>query len=414
MSKFFLHSLAALLLSTLPGVAEESTLIASPLFATNELEPTEFAKQIPLKFESPKAPVISFKPFTGKIKGKKVRLRVNPDLESHIVKELPKDDLVVIVGEKDDFWAIQPPNETKAYIFRSFVLDNVVEGNRVNVRLFPDLEAPIIGHLNAGTKLDHPEISSVNNKWFEIQPPEDTVFYMAKEFIEYAGGPELKAQVDKRKSTAEQFLDAAYLVSQAELCKSFEEMDIERVSRNFTTIVNEYSEFPEYIHQAKEALTALQEAYLQKKIAYLEARASITTEKEEILKFEIEEPKEVTLAVEANDNPSINDKMKMWEPIEEAIYHCWAQINEQKDQGSFYDEQKLNAMLISGMLEAYTAPTKNKPGDFILKNKDIPVGYLYSTKVNLQQFVGKRISVLATPRPNNNFAFPAYFVLDVE
>ncbi|MEK7339256.1 MAG: hypothetical protein AABZ92_00910, partial [Verrucomicrobiota bacterium] len=57
---------------------------------------------------------------------------------------------------------------------------------------------------------------------------------------------------------------------------------------------------------------------------------------------------------------------------------------------------------------------KNKPGDFILRDKDIPLAYVYSTVVNLQDLVGKRVSLIATPRPNNNFAFPSYFVLDVK
>jgi hypothetical protein len=57
---------------------------------------------------------------------------------------------------------------------------------------------------------------------------------------------------------------------------------------------------------------------------------------------------------------------------------------------------------------------KNKPGDFILRNKDIPVGYVYSTIVNLQSLVGKNVRLIAAPRPNNNFAFKAYYVLAAE
>src|SRR5262245_36586262 len=53
-------------------------------------------------------PDVPFSPFTGKIKGKKVRLRLRPDLDSHVIKELNKDELISIVGEKGDFWAAEP------------------------------------------------------------------------------------------------------------------------------------------------------------------------------------------------------------------------------------------------------------------------------------------------------------------
>jgi len=45
---------------------------------------------------------------------------------------------------------------------------------------------------------------------------------------------------------------------------------------------------------------------------------------------------------------------------------------------------------------------------------DLGVAYLYSTQVNLEDFVGKRVTLLVSPRPNNNFAFPAYYVFEVE
>ena len=92
----------------------------------------------------------------------------------------------------------------------------------------------------------------------------------------------------------------------------------------------------------------------------------------------------------------------------------WTNINDNKTQQDYYEEQKLAAIEIAGIVEPYTAPVKNKPGDFILRDKDIPVGYVYSTQVNLQNLIGQNVRLIAAPRPNNNFAFPAYYVLRVE
>ena len=106
--------------------------------------------------------------------------------------------------------------------------------------------------------------------------------------------------------------------------------------------------------------------------------------------------------------------MKLWEPIEEALYLSWANINDNKAIRDYYDEQKLASVEIAGIVEPYNTPVKNKPGDFIIRDKDVPVAYVYSTQVNLQSLVGKQVKLIAAPRPNNNFAFPAYYILSAE
>jgi len=49
-----------------------------------------------------------------------------------------------------------------------------------------------------------------------------------------------------------------------------------------------------------------------------------------------------------------------------------------------------------------------------VKENDLPVGYVYSTMINLESLVGKKVTLVGVSRPNNNFAFPAYFVLSAE
>ncbi|MES2345056.1 MAG: SH3 domain-containing protein [Chlamydiota bacterium] len=359
---------------------------------------------LPTSYKAPAA----FRPFTGKIKGKKVRMRVHADLESQIIRELDRNELVSVIAEKGEFYAVEPPSGVKAYVFRSFILDNVVEGNRVNVRLEPNLEAPIIGHLNAGDKIDG-TISPLNNKWYEIAPPSNVQFFIAKEFVDNIGGLEVKNQMDKRRQTVEQLIEAAALLSKAELRKPFEEIDINRITRNYNTVIKDYVEFNEHVQKAKEALANVQETYLQKRLSYLEERATLAQDSSE----HDDDREQASEPVLANTD-SITDKMKLWDPIEEALFLSWAQFNDEKTMEEYYEEQTLCSMAITGILEAYTAPVKNKPGDFLLKDRDLPVAYVYSSQVNLQNLVGKKVTVLAVPRPNNNFAFPAYYVLSIE
>lgn len=355
------------------------------------------------------APVIekSIPSFTGKIKARKVRMRVSPDLDSRVITELNKNDLLVIVGEKGDFYSVEPPKDMKAYVFRSFVLDGVVEGNRVNVRLEPSLDAPVIAHLNSGDRVGT-TICSTNNKWLEITPPSDAHFYIAKEFVEYAGGPELKAQFDKKKSAGEQLFSSATLLAKSEMERPFNEINFSQIKNNYETIISDYKDLPDLVEKAQEALVAVQEEYLEKRLAFLEEKANfqLGAETDQLAShFETTHPSQ----------KGATDRMNLWQPIEESLYLSWSCRNNERALDDFYDEQRQNSLVVSGILEPYTAPVKNKPGDFIVRNEqDLPVAYVYSTQINLQEYVGKKVSMLASPRENNNFAFPAYFVLSVE
>ncbi len=400
------HELDSLQIQEIPNGIAELTAPALPSFSAIQTEP--FITQVgppPTAKAVIKAPEVTFSPFTGKIKGRKVRMRLQPDLDSPVIKELNKNDLLSVIGNKGDFWAVEPPAGIKAFVFRSFILENFVEGNRVNVRLEPHLEAPIIGHLNAGDRVDG-VISAINNKWLEISPPAETFFYVSKEFVECVGGPEVKVRLDKRRLAAEQQLDATALLGSSELKKPFEEVDFERINEGFNIVISDYTDFPEYVDQAKEFLSSFQEAYLQKRISYLESLPKAEV-KSSHSNFSLD-------AAALESLYKISDKMKLWDPIEHALFSSWTKLGENQTLEQYYEEQKLAAVTLTGILEPYNSPVKSKPGDFVIKDKDLPVGYVYSTVVNLQSLSGKQVKLIASPRPNNNFAFPAYFVLAVE
>jgi SH3-like domain-containing protein len=319
----------------------------------------------------------NIKPFTGSIKRNKVRLRLHPDTESPIVQELNKGSLLSVVGESDDFWAVEAPQNVKAYIFRSFVLDGQVEGNHVNVRLSPSTEAPILTHLNSGDTVEG-TICNTNNKWLEIAPPKTTKFYVAKNYVENLGGPELKVAVETKRAQAEQDLLLATQFAESEIQKSFPNIDLDKINNNFQTIIQEYASFSDLTEKAQELLTKMQEQFLDKRIGYLESKT-----------FEDE-----ALSMQANHSPRVfipsTDKMKIWEPVEEALYLSWVNMNEGRDMDEYYEDQKLAAVKITGLLEAYSAPVKSRPGDYFIKQDGLPVGYVYSTKINLEEFVGKK------------------------
>jgi hypothetical protein len=379
-----------------------------------------------------------FQPFTGKITKNRVRMRVQPAYDGSVLRELNRNDLVVVLGETEDFYAIQPPSDFRAYVFRTYVLDDVVEGSRVNVRLKPDLEAPVVAQLNSGDRVEG-GVYTNNNKWLEIKLPENVRFYIAKEYVEKAGDAGLKARLDKKRDEGYQLLNTTEAMSKTEMQKPFEQINIEGIKNNYQRIMQGYPEFPELGVKAKDAMAALQEAYTTKKLAYLEQQsrlssstieankklaAELQAQKNKVshLEQQIEQTRQLAIAaqpivVASSGKPvQLPINMSAWLPVEENLFNIWSQQTGKRNPQDFYDEQKQQSFVLKGIIDPYNRPIKNKPGDYMLLSagSKLPIAFLYSTHINLQDYIGHEVAIVVSPRPNNNFAFPAYFVLSVE
>lgn len=361
--------------------------------------------------------------FTGKITGNHVRMRLQPSLDATVVDELDKEDLVVVLGESDDFWAVQPPKYIKAYVSANFINDGKIHGNRVNIRLDPHLDAPVIAQLEDGTPVEGVQ-SHLSNKWFEIQMPEEVHLFISKHFVERIGGPELAAQRVARQESAGHLLATTVEIADEEMKKPFNEIQIEPVLASLNKIVETYPELITLNNRAKAKQTEIQESYLKKKVIYLEAEAALGAEKLGAKLPNLEDDRlavQMTLEAEApkqveNHPQTQNARMSQWIPAEEKIFAEWQSNNPEKGRTEFEKEQNEESISLKGVIRPYDRAVRNKPGDWILVNRvnELPIAYLYSTNVNLQNFEGQEVTVKASIRPNHHFAYPAYFVISAE
>lgn len=429
---------AILILAAMPLFAQATTNLSvddfptttpTDLPQTSETTPMmEKEEEAPQPVVPPPPPPAPFHAFTGKVTKNRVRLRQQPNLDGPILRELKQNDLLIVVGETDDFYAVQPPSDIKAYVFRTYILDNVVEANRVNVRLQPDVDAPVIAQLTTGDRING-TVSTANNKWLEINPPASTRFYVAKDYIEKIGDPSMMATIEKRREEVNMLLNSSYLVSQTEMQKPFPDINLDIVFANFNKIINDYTDFPEQGARARELTSMLQDAYLQKKIAYLENKTMTAQNdwqsKNAELSAQVKNQQQKLSHLEhqlqkggaaPRISTGMSTKMASWMPVEQSLYESWARQNNNRSMEEFYLEQRDKAVVLTGIIEPYSRIIKNKPGDFVIVNQsnNLPIAFLYSTKANLQDAVGHNVTIHAVPRPNNNFAFPAYFVLWVE
>lgn len=368
----------------------------------------------------------TFAPFTGKIIGNKVRLRLSPNLEGQIIRELERGEIYAVVAENNEYYGVTPKKDVKAYIFRTHVLDNHVEGEKVNIRTAASLDAPVLAQLNAGEKVNIDPNGS-KGKWYQIEVPKNVHLWVAKDYVEKVGPLEYAEKYSERVNEATQLLATATLISQAEFRKSFQEVDLDRITRNYERVLKDYSDLDDIHLQAKQAIQSLQKEYCDRKIEFLENKAGRAALEVKSLNAKLTHLKTPDISSEAKlsmdspfanilDNQGATDKMKIWQPIEYAKFQSWAFRNEKNDATlqDFYQAEFLDAKTLSGLIEPFRTVVKSKPGSHLLTKDGQTVGYLYSTHINLSDFIDKNVSLKVTERENHNFAFPAYYVLDVK
>lgn len=396
-------------------------------------------------------------PFTGKIKGSKVRVRLEAGVDSPVLHELNSGDMVVVTGEQNDFYAIRPPKGVKAFVYRTYIIDDVVEGNRVNIRAEPSLEAPVLAQLNKGDKIDG-HVSPLNNKWLQITLPDQVRFYVATEYIDKIGDADLLARLEQRRIEATQTVDACHEALKTELRKPYDSMQMSAVTELLQRAAEDYCDIPEERERALKLMTEAHECHLQKRFEHLQSQATssanqwqqrckrlademsaqqshlealerslharkadsippppcLTREHDEMTSDE--QPEILEPAFVAAPVAPLTEAMADWLPAEDSVYRAWLKEHPEDTMEQFYSAQVSEASQIRGTVQPYRRSIRNRPGNFLLMDQidDIPIAFLYSTRVNLDALVGQTVTLKVAPRSDNNFAFPAWFVLDIQ
>ncbi len=369
-----------------------------------------------LSFANAEVKNTNFSNFTGKVTGSKVRLRTDADLDSRIITQLNKGSLFLVVGEKRDFYAVRPPINTKFYVFRSYIIDNTVEAHRVNVRLFPSLDAPVIGRLEHKQKI-RGEILASNNKWIAISPPENMNFYIAKDYVYNIGRPDYYlASVKKQKAASKSTLVASNTSIKKALSPSTK-ANIQAFSENPKKEPQNLSSPMNVSEDKKTASVDFSNSNINPSPALIEpANSQAQTVQTDQDKIAAAKKPNDRLNQQLKDLQKVDmsQKMRRWLKTEADIFTSWSTFHPEYDSEDFYKEQLASCLEIEGFLEPFADDIQNKPGDYLIKAEGLPAAYLYSTTVNLEPYVNHKIKVRVSPRPNNNFAFPAYFVLEAE
>lgn len=299
----------------------------------------------------------------GVVTSKRVRMRTAAQLDAPVIRELEKGTPLKITGEVGDFYTIIPPFPLKAYVFRTYVLDGKIEGERVNVRLGPSPEAAILTQLSSG-HLVNGKPSHLNAKWLEIDLPATTRFYISKDYVQL---------VDE---TAFQ-----------QMAKSFH--NVQEASKTS--------------HKEKETAACCETPHT----------SSAITSHTEALHHAHKADKGPKDAKTDHIKKAEKVALNVWQAKEENLKNQWLLLHAPSTEKDYHDYQASSSKKLKGILEIYIAP-EQAPGNYTLREGSKIIAIVYSDKIDLEAHIGHTIEVKAVERNNHNYAYPAFCVLEVQ
>jgi uncharacterized protein YgiM (DUF1202 family) len=123
--------------------------------------------------------------FKGKVKADNINVRTDSTASSEVICSLDKDTDVEVILELYDWYKIKLPSNAPAFIKKDFatMIDDKtakVSGDNVNIRLRPDASSPIIGRVN---KDEAVVILGDKGDWYRIEPVSSSFGWIHKGFV---------------------------------------------------------------------------------------------------------------------------------------------------------------------------------------------------------------------------------------
>lgn len=359
---------------------------------------------------SPAPPVVAETDvFTGKVCVHCAALRATPTGQSLPVFECERALLVRVTGSDGEFYQITPPDGLKAYIARKFIVEGRVQGQHVNLRARPNTESAILGQVNDQEKLPVKTLAKAPD-WLEIPYPADRKLYIRKDLVARVGDEAAFSALQIQQSQIADYLKTAHTMV-LEAREQFKQQSPESVS--WDKIQSAYEKAlklalssPAFTEMAHAIIQEQQVAFCDYQKWFLESKTLPSSQQIS----PGDESKSISEPIAA-----LNTAPTRWTKIEQMRMEQWLDAHPEKTESHYWHEQEQQSQRLEGTIAQYVrSDLRQKPGDFLLYNSDIPVAYLYSAQLKLADLEGKTCNLRAVKRDDLGFALPAYCVIAVE
>lgn len=118
----------------------------------------------------------------AKVIGDRVNVRIRPDINSEIVTQLSSGEEVIVLEKNEEWTNIRAPIHSKCWVHTECVEGTRIKSESVNMRCGPGLAFPVLTKLKKGTPLN---IIEVFGDWVRIEPPVGFGVWVSSKYLEY-------------------------------------------------------------------------------------------------------------------------------------------------------------------------------------------------------------------------------------
>lgn len=113
--------------------------------------------------------------------GDRVSLRLNPSIDGYLLGRAMKGEEFIGLESNNGWIAVKAPDYIDAWVTNSFVEDNVITANKLNVRVGPNLNYDVLTVIAKGTEIQKKDQF---NNWIKITPPTNSIVWISENYTE--------------------------------------------------------------------------------------------------------------------------------------------------------------------------------------------------------------------------------------
>jgi len=122
-----------------------------------------------------------------KVTGDRVSLRAEPEVNSVLLDRAMLGDLLTLKDNSEEEWVgVAPPDGMDAWVYSEFIDKGKVVPSLLNIRSGPSLSHSVIGVVQRG---DVVTVRGEADAWLRIAPPDETVVWISRKYVEGASAP---------------------------------------------------------------------------------------------------------------------------------------------------------------------------------------------------------------------------------
>ena len=114
------------------------------------------------------------------VTGDRVSLRLSPSIDGELLNRAMEGEEFLALSASNGWQEVIAPEYISAWVSSSYISNNIVLANKLNVRTGPNKN---YGILTVISKDDVIEDKEVFNDWVKIKPPENTSIWISKQYL---------------------------------------------------------------------------------------------------------------------------------------------------------------------------------------------------------------------------------------